>query len=162
MHCSTTSPKFLPVSLYDPPFSRYSTFYVFPLTHMLKFQSATIFLKLGRLPRKVIFHHGSQCPQKVWLTSDESCRISLLKFPATYGPVLTEISKCHKIFKTWPIATKSNSLYFTMVANVLIKFGWHRMKTVGGTDHRTTTYSSTTVRGRRSSVLKFPAHMVLC
>ena len=27
---------------------------------------------------------------------------------------------------------KSNSLYSTMVANVLIKFGWHRMKTLRG------------------------------
>ncbi len=33
-----------------------------------------------------------------------------------------KISKCHKIFKTWPIAKKSNSLYSTMLANVLIKF----------------------------------------
>ncbi len=45
-----------------------------------------------------------------------------------------KISKCHKIFKTCPIAKKSNSLqlYSAMVANVLIKFGWLRMKTVGG------------------------------
>ncbi len=43
-----------------------------------------------------------------------------------------KISKCHKIFKTWPNAKKSNSLYSTMIANVLIKFGWHQMKTVGG------------------------------
>ena len=42
-----------------------------------------------------------------------------------------KISKCHKIFKTWLIAKKSTSAYSTMVANVLIKFGWHRMKTVG-------------------------------
>ena len=45
---------------------------------------------------------------------------------------IIKISKCHKIFKTWLIAKKSNSLYFTMVANVLIKFGWHWMKTLGG------------------------------
>ena len=50
-------------------------------------------------------------------------------------------TKRHKLFVTWWIAKKSNSLYSPMAANVLIKFGWHRMKTVGG------------VR----SVLKFPA-----
>ena len=43
-----------------------------------------------------------------------------------------KMSKCHKICKTWPIAKKSDSLYSTMVANVLIKFGWHWIKTVGG------------------------------
>ncbi len=42
-----------------------------------------------------------------------------------------KISKCHKIFKTWPIAKKRDSLYSTMVANVLKRFGWHQMKNVG-------------------------------
>ena len=43
VHCSTLSPKFSPVSLYDQPF--FETFHIlgFPLTPMLKFQSATIF-----------------------------------------------------------------------------------------------------------------------
>ena len=68
---------------------------------MLKFQSATKFVKLGQscqLPCQ--FHHGRQCPHKVWLKSDEKCRkSSILKFLSTiYGPVLTKISKCHKFF----------------------------------------------------------------
>ncbi len=33
--------------------------------------------------------HGSQCPHKVWLTSDENySRSSDLKFPVLYDPVL--------------------------------------------------------------------------
>ncbi len=34
-------------------------------------------------------------------------------------------------FEFWPIATESNSLYSTMVANALIKFSCHRIKPVG-------------------------------
>ena len=45
---------------------------------------------------------------------------------------MLKFHKCHKIFKTWTIAKKSDSLYSTMVANVFIKFVWHRMKIVGG------------------------------
>ncbi len=55
--------------------------------------------------------------------------IHILGFPIDSH---VKISKCHNIFKTWPIAKKNDSLYSTMVANVLIKFGWHQMKTVGG------------------------------
>ena len=54
MQYSTPSPKFSSVLLYDQPFSRYSAFQVFLLTPMLKSQSATNFLKLGPLSRKVI------------------------------------------------------------------------------------------------------------
>ncbi len=32
--------------------------------------------------------------------------VAVLKVPAPYGPVLTKISKCHKIFKFWQIAKK--------------------------------------------------------
>ncbi len=53
VHYSTPSPKFSSVSLYDYPFLRYRHLRLSPLTPMLKFQSATKFLKLGRLPRKV-------------------------------------------------------------------------------------------------------------
>ncbi len=59
------------------------------------------------------------------------------------------MSKCHNIFKTWPIAKKNDSLYSTMVANVLIKLGWHpgwhQMITVGG-----------------EAFWNFQPHMVLC
>ncbi len=53
-----------------------------------------------------------------------------------------KISKRHKIFKTWPIAKKSNSLYSPMVDNVLKKFDFLR---------------TLDENSRRSSVLKFPA-----
>ncbi len=43
-----------------------------------------------------------------------------------------KIWKCHILFKAWLIVKKTNSLYSPMTANVLIKFGWHRMKTVVG------------------------------
>ena len=44
-----------------------------------------------------------------------------------------KISKCYKIFKPWPTAKKSDSLYFTMVVQCPHTwFGWHQMKTVGG------------------------------
>ena len=49
-----------------------------------------------------------------------------------------KISKCHKIFKTWPIAKKCYSLYFTMVA------------------------SASDENCGRNSVLKFTPYMVLC
>ncbi len=55
--------------------------------------------------------------------------IHILGFPIDSH---VKISKCHKMFSTWPIVKKSDSLYSTVVANVLIKFGWHQMKTVGG------------------------------
>ncbi len=42
---------------------------------------------------------------------DENCRSSALKFPVPYGPVLTKISKCHKIFSFGQIAEKGNNLY---------------------------------------------------
>ncbi len=42
-----------------------------------------------------------------------------------------KISTRHKFRKTCPIAKKSKSLHSPMVANVLIKFGWDPMKTVG-------------------------------
>ncbi len=47
--------------------------------------------------------------------------------------------------KTWPIAKKSNSLYSPIVANVLIKFGWHQMKSEAGVEFQ-----------------NFQPHMVLC
>ena len=46
--------------------------------------------------------------------------IHILGFPIDSH---VKISECHKIFKTWPIAKESDSLYSTMVAYVLIKIG---------------------------------------
>ncbi len=57
VHCSTPSPKFSSVSLYDQPFSRYCTFTICPLTSMLKFQSATKFLIFRKLPKHLLILH---------------------------------------------------------------------------------------------------------
>ena len=54
VHCSTPSRNFLSISLYDQPFSRYSTFKDFPIESHFKFQSATFFLKIWPIARKVI------------------------------------------------------------------------------------------------------------
>ena len=66
----------------------------FPLTPMLKFQSAINFIKLGRLPRRVI----------ACIPLLNCWRSSVLKFPAPYAPVLTKIFKCHHLGNFWQIA----------------------------------------------------------
>ncbi len=74
---------------------------IFPLTSMLKFQSATTFLILASDRQNiynVTFPYDGLILRKVWLKSDKNCRSSVLKFPAPYGLVLTKNSKCHKIF----------------------------------------------------------------
>ena len=77
------------------PFEDIATFTIFPLTPMLKFQSAIQISKLGRMPRKVIACIASWKPMStihdVCLSSDENCRrSSVLNCPAPYGPVLTK------------------------------------------------------------------------
>ncbi len=60
---------------------------------MLKFQSATKFVKLDQLPREwPVFHRGRQCKHTVWLRSDEKFRSGVLKFLSPYGPVLIKNS----------------------------------------------------------------------
>ncbi len=49
-------------------------------------------------------------------------------FPLT--PMLT-FQSATIFFTKWPIVKKSNHLYSTMAASILIKFGWDLMKTVG-------------------------------
>ena len=77
-------------------------FWIFPLTPMLKFQSATFFFNFWQIAKTFItlyslmnalfiINFGSH-----W---HKNCRSSVLKFPAPYGPALTKISKCNKIFK---------------------------------------------------------------
>ncbi len=63
----------------------------------------------------------------------------------TIFPLTLMLKLQSAIFLTWPIAKKSNCLYCTMVANVLIKFGWYQMKTVG-----------------RVAFWNFQPHMILC
>ncbi len=67
---------------------------------------------------------------KFGLISDENCRSSDLKFPPTYGPLLTKISKCHKIFDFWQFAKKVIA-YSPMTNICIITFGLNRTETVG-------------------------------
>ena len=77
-HMCTIAPRFPNFRPFCSTISRFWAIPHFRFSHwlpMLKFQSATKFFKLGRLPRKVIacvLYHGSQCPHKVWLTWDET------------------------------------------------------------------------------------------
>ena len=107
VHCSTPSPIFSSVLLYDYLFSRYSTFR-FPIDSYLKILKCHKIFNtwpIGKKSNSLYSTMVTQCPHKVWLTSDEnSRRRSVLKFPAPYGPVLTKISKSHRIFKFWQIA----------------------------------------------------------
>ncbi len=114
---------------------------VFEVFHILgfyidhvKIQSATIFLKLGRLPNKINSLYSTMVANvliKFGLRSDENCRRSSdLKFPPPYGPLLTKISKCHKIFDFWQIAKKVIA-YSPMTNICIITFGLNRTETVG-------------------------------
>ena len=79
-----------------------------------------------------IFFYDCLIDYKVWLRSDQNCRRSNdLKFPAPYGPVLTKISKCHKIFNFWQIAKSFITFYSPMTSLCIIKFGSDQMKTEG-------------------------------
>ncbi len=55
------------------------------------------------------------------LLSKANCFQDILHF-MIYINYHVKIPKCHRIFKTWLIAKKSNSKYSPMVANVLMKF----------------------------------------
>ncbi len=73
-------------------------------------------------------HCSTPSPKFLSISLDMvNCFQDILHFRLT--PMLK--FKCHKIFKTWTIAKKCNSLYSTTVANVLIKLRWHQVKTVG-------------------------------
>ena len=102
-------PSFHPFRSMSSRFQDIKHSWIFSLTSLLKFQSATSF-KIGRLLRNVIacFPHGNQCPYKVLMRSVEICRRSnVFKFPAPYGTsCLYKISKCHNIFNFWQIAKK--------------------------------------------------------
>ena len=105
---------------------------------MLKFQSGTTLFKHCRLPRKVMacVPPCSTCPHKVWLRSDENCRSRILEFPAPYGPVLTNISNCHKILivgQKLADRQKIKLLTHSPMATLFIrKFGSNLIKSVGG------------------------------
>ncbi len=83
-------------------------------------------INLNDVTRKVLYIYGVPMT-----TSLKFSYVSLYGRPFSRYCIFYEFpidshlknSKCHKIFKTWLIAKKSNSLYSTMAANVLIKFG---------------------------------------
>ena len=93
-------PNFSPFHSTASCFQNIAHFRIYPLTPMLKFQSITNFLILP--DRQNIYNFTFPCDcfiyHKVWLRLDKNCMSSVLKFSATYGPVLTKISKCHKVF----------------------------------------------------------------
>ncbi len=77
------------------------------------------------------------CSIEPWVPKFRQFCSTISRFEIFYSLGFTidayiKTSKCQESFKTWPIAQKSDSLYSAMVANVLIKFVWHEMKTVGG------------------------------
>ena len=127
VHCSSPSPKFPFVSLYDQPFSRYSTFQVFPLTPMLKLQSAIKILiwQIANIYHNVLFPHEYLICHKVWCRLDENRRrSSVLKLLLPQGPILTKTKK--KIINIWKIENfeKSKKWSGDMVERELpTKFG---------------------------------------
>ena len=98
-------PNFHPFRSTISHFQDIAHFGIFPLTPMLKFQSATDFLIFGRSPKHITLHSFIALfiiyyifiiycliYHKVWLRSDKNCRrSSILKYPAPYGPVLTKL-----------------------------------------------------------------------
>ena len=111
-------PNFHPLRSTINRFQDIAHFRFFPSTPMLKFQSATLFLFLADRQNiyNFAFRHDCRIYHKVWLKSAKNCRSSVLKFPAPYGPVLTNISKCHTIFNFWQIAKTFTTIYCPMTA----------------------------------------------
>ncbi len=86
-------------------------------------------LNSNDLTRKVPYICSSQdCESKIFICF--ALRSATFKIFAVALDSDVKVSKCHKIFKTWPITKKSNSLYSPTVSNVLTKLDWHWMKTV--------------------------------
>ncbi len=100
VHCINPSPKFCP---FRSTISLFETFHIlgFPLTPILKFQSATIFLKLGRLPRKVTACIAPWCPHVLikfgWY---EMKTVGVIAFEIS-SPIWSCVNK-----KNWQIAKK--------------------------------------------------------
>ncbi len=101
VHCDTPSPNFRP---FHSIISRFwDIFHIlgFPLTPVLKFQSATKFYFWADYQhiRNFSFPHDYLIYHKIWFWLDETWRRSrVLKFPAPYGSVLTKSSNCHNFF----------------------------------------------------------------
>ncbi len=102
--------------------------YNFPIDSYVKFQSAkTLFLAARRKMYNFIFPYVCIIYHKLWLRSYKNCRSSVLKSQIPLGPVLTKLSKCHKICNFWQI-TKT-TLYSPMTTLFIMKFGSDRIKT---------------------------------
>ncbi len=129
------SPKFSSVSLYVQPFSKYSTCQDFPIDSHVKISNCHKMFKTWPISKKVTScnsHHGSQCPNTVWLTSDKNYwRNTILKFPVPYGPVLAKNFKVPYIQYLADRQKKSNSLCFPITNIFIIKFNSNWTETVG-------------------------------
>ena len=140
VHCSTLSPILSArLALWSAVFEIFHIL-VFPIDSHVKISKWHKFFKLIRLPRQVIavFHYGSQCPHKVWVTSHENCRrSSVLKFPAPHSSMLTKFQSA-VTFYFWQIAQK---VIIVCIAPWLTHFYNLWLKSDGNC--------------RRSSVLKF-------
>ncbi len=129
LHMCTVGPQvpnFPPFCSTISRFRDISHFRIFPLTPMLKFHSATKFVKLGWLAREVIAYLHSIMVANVLIAFDwhrmKTVGVAFWNFQPPYGSVLTKISKCHNIFNFWLIAKKSNSLYSLITIIFVIKF----------------------------------------
>ncbi len=137
MHYSTLNPKFLSVSLYDQLLSRYYTFKDFPIGFHVKISKCCKICNFCRLLKRLyslvtalfIIRFGSYRIKTV------EGVISCLKFPAIYGPVLTKISKCHKIFNFLEITKTFITFHFSITTLFIIKFGSDWMKIVEVAQH---------------------------
>ena len=73
----------------------------FPIDFQVKISKCHKIFNFWQIAKTFIttFHYNCLTYYKVWLRSDQNCkRSNILKFRAPYSPVLTKISKCHKIF----------------------------------------------------------------
>ena len=132
VHCSTPSPNFHPFLSTTRRVQDTAHVRIFSLTPMLNVQSATFFfIFLAKRQSIYNFTFSYDChiydTVSLWLDKNRSRSSSVLKFPAPYGHVLTNISTCHNIFNVWQIARNNHSLY-SLMTNVLkinlVEIGW--------------------------------------
>ncbi len=97
---------------------------MFPLTPILRFQSATFFLNwsIAKKSNTLYSTMVANAHIKFRPRLDENCRRnSIIEFQAQYGPVLTKLlSAVNLIFGRSP---KSNALYSPPITILSMKFG---------------------------------------
>ena len=107
VYCRTPSPKFSSVSLYNPLFSRYCTFYDFPIVSHVKISKChKIFNRwhIGKTFITLYFHIAALLIMKFgsdWIKSVGG--VAFWNFQP-HMVLLTKISKCHKNFNFWQSA----------------------------------------------------------